>query len=847
MTDRMSWNLKKILFNVFLIFIVFNGYCQENERWNLLLGMPVSASGFEEGFEPENAFINANSPLCWTIEGGGFQWYEVYFDAPSVIERFELTIGHEYKGEPIEIYGRTSEGSYELLHKFENEQLIGDTAISFTPPETWTDIEFIRIESPESPVILCWRDLGLIGFIPERTPPDDIRDYCRIAPDVIYHNGTVITMDTTKPYAEAVAIRRDKIIGVGTDEEMLDLKLAGCATKLIDLQGLTMMPGFNDAHNHIFSWPQHICYPTGDTTYPSLSERVNALPQLGWTSISELAFGQPDDGSIEHLNNAMELDLHGNLPFRLNGYWGTISDLSTFQVLTDSGHSPGRQYSGRVRAPGVKLYVDHPLGEYDLLSQEEMTDLAQRAHDDGWQITTHAVNTSGIEKVITAYETILGAESNDNYRHRIEHFVKVSDDQFSRALSKRIVASFQLLGPPDWPTQESHQMHISNTNPEWQMRWREFVDAGLPSAGSSDYPFNNAPCNFSPFRLVYEGVTRLGYIDRVHADWELNQRLNIEQCIKLLTIDGAYATKEDHLKGSITPGKWADLIIVSENPLDITTYENLLDIQVLQTMVGGRIEYCSDVAFGIFCTGDDAFALDGMSVIASDYYEEESLTPDLAFDSDNETSWSSGNFAPQWILIDMLNNYKITGIDLYVDQWPPGYTVHQILAKGNSILDDFDLLHEFAQETEPDDLLQYTAPSDIDLYRFVKILTTESPSWVSWQEIIIYKSSPLKVNYQPYEELNAPDIFNFKITPQPVNENTTLSYELNRKSDVHFRLISSNGTTLTNPIQEIQSTGKYSYNLLDLIDIDFPPGMYYLVGNTGKTTIIDKLIFSKSF
>ncbi|MGE5807113.1 MAG: amidohydrolase family protein, partial [Ignavibacteria bacterium] len=269
-------------------------------------------------------------------------------------------------------------------------------------------------------------------------PALSVTDSSASVPDAVYFNGSIITMDPAHPSAEAVALKSDTIMSVGTNEEILDLAIPGGGTKIIDLNGLTMLPGFNDSHSHWFSWRQHICSVSNDTTYPSLEEIMEMLSSNGWTSITELNFGRPDFAP-EHLNIALDLDRRGELSIRLNGFWGTLDDGSLIHVLADSMRTPGKIYSERIWARGVKMYVDDPFGTADILSQEETTQLVQLAHSSGWQIAAHAINESAVEKILTAYEEVLGAESNENYRYRNEHAVKVSDDQLERMKQKGII------------------------------------------------------------------------------------------------------------------------------------------------------------------------------------------------------------------------------------------------------------------------------------------------------------------------------------------------------------------------------------------------------------------------
>jgi hypothetical protein len=531
---------------------------------------------------------------------------------------------------------------------------------------------------------------------------------------------------------------------------------------------------------------------------------MQMLSMNGWTSISELNFGRPDYAP-EHLNNALDLDSRGKLSIRLNGYWGTLDDGSLIDVLADSMRTPERIYTDRVRAPGVKMYVDDPFGTTDILTQEQTSELVQLAHSQGWQVAAHAVNESAVEKILTAYENVLGSESNENYRYRIEHAVKVSDDQLNRMKQKGIVASFQLMGPPDWPDQFTFQTYISNTNPEWCLRWKDFIEAeaqGLHNTGSTDAPFNDAPCDYSPFRVIYQAVTRKGYLERMHADWELNQRLTIGDCLKLLTVDGAYATFEEDKKGSLTPGKWADLTIVSENPLEVSTPEDLLNIKNYLTMVGGKIEYCDDTENRDLCSSGEVFNLDTALVTASDYLPDQ--TPDLAFDNNNDTNWGSGGDAPQWIKIDLLNEFLISGIELVIDQWPAGQTIHQIWAKRDDPTATFELLHEFNGNTAIDQILSYTAPTDLSPYRYFKILTIQSPSWVSWKEIKIYKQDPTSVNE---EDVLIPHIAELMQNyPNPFNPITSIEYFIPNETDVSiivYNLMGEEIATLVNTKKDV--------------------------------------------
>jgi dihydroorotase-like cyclic amidohydrolase len=655
--------------------------------------------------------------------------------------------------------------------------------------------------------------------------------------DRAFYNGNLITVDPSIPSAQAIAIDSDgNIAAVGSNSEIL--LLADDKTFLIDLEGRTMLPGFNDSHSHWFSWRQHICEFTGDTTYPSLEAIMETLSMNGWTSISELNMGRPDNSSAEHLANALDLESNGKLSVRLNGYWGSLNDGGLVETLNDHNMIPGHYYSDRIHTPGVKIYVDDPFGTTNILTQEEVTTLVTSAYENGWQVAAHAVNESAVEMILSAYETVLGSESNENYRLRIEHAVKVSDVQLQRMKNKGIIASFQLVGPPDWPDQETFQTYISNTHPEWCLRWKDFMEAesgGLITTGSTDAPFNEITCDPSPFRAIYQAVTRQGYLSREHADWELNQRITVEEAIKLLTINGAYATFEEDIKGSLTPGKVADLVIVSQNPYELSDPIDLLDIEVLMTMVDGKVEFCQSANMQL-CGGQNGFLIYDAVITGSSFIEGH--TPDLVFDKDAETWWSSGAMAPQWIQIDLQQDEFISEIDLVTDQYPDGYTEHLLKAKDENA-PGFSLLETFSGNTQTNQTLTYVAPVPLQAYRTIRVETTQSPSWVSWREIIIQKSTtgiPERAGTGSY------DIGNIHLTPNPVSDQTLLSYSLGKPTQVRIRLISPDGRQNILLFDRAQSEGSHEILLRTYLPAGLSEGFYLLVLETTENMVVQKLI-----
>ncbi len=400
-------------------------------------------------------------------------------------------------------------------------------------------------------------------------------------PDIILFNGTVLTMEAERPEAEAVAVAGDRIVAVGTDDEVLALRTDGTLT--VDLAGRTLLPGFIDSHAH---W-------IGDRHRVNLStpeEAIQAALENGWTSISELFVNQ------DRLDELRALDETGDLRVRVNAYLPLSYEHERFGTWYQR-YEPGQEFSPRLRVGGVKINVDSWLWGELLFSQAELSELVAEAHRAGFQITTHTTVDESLDLILNAYEDALQGASNDLYRHRAEHVVMIRDDQLDRMRQLGVVASIQLTWfHSNW----AEDTEIERPDDiEKIARWHDLLEAGVPAIGGTDFPYG-IPAEDSAIQAIHQAVTRMGDQGIPPPPWMLNQRITVEQALRLLTIDAAYGTFQEDAKGSIAVGKLADLVILSENLLAILP-ERIPDVEVLLTVVGGVAEYCRDYAF--LCEG----------------------------------------------------------------------------------------------------------------------------------------------------------------------------------------------------------------------------------------------------
>jgi predicted amidohydrolase YtcJ len=562
------------------------------------------ASGFAKGFPPAQAVngvytVLDRPPDCWAVEGGGEPWIEVILPAKAIVDRVEVLLGLGAAGLAMDVFGRLPDGKLMSLGRM-NGQPDGNGVISLDLGEPVAGLSGVRMAVPGAPSWLCFPELGVIGRVPEETPPDASPiPSCLASPDLIYHAANIITMEEDRPRAQALAIKAGWITAVGSDEDVLALA-TDCTDRIIDLEGRTIVPGFIDSHGH---WINDAASPYGFSHLwiPGAADPAAAMIDLaisrGWTSIDTLFNTEAELAQLRSLDDA------GDLRLRVNAYITASWERDhTSLYPTTLSYTPRSYMTPRVHLPGVKLFVGNAWGDelyWD--SQAELDDLVERANEDGWQVAAHAVQREAVEMILRAYESAAGPAGDPNpMRNRIEHAVQVTDEQFARMRAAEVIASVQLIGPADWPLDPTFPPYLGDEDTGWLMRWRDFVDGGILTVGSLDAPWNEA-VDPSPLRAMYEAMTRDGYLGRTPEAWEVAQTLTAEQAMRSLTIDGAYATFEEDVKGSIKAGKWADLVILSADPLAVTP-EGLLDIDVIMTMISGAAEYCTaDPGLSSYC------------------------------------------------------------------------------------------------------------------------------------------------------------------------------------------------------------------------------------------------------
>jgi predicted amidohydrolase YtcJ len=365
---------------------------------------------------------------------------------------------------------------------------------------------------------------------------------------------------------------------------------AGSSTTLIDLEGRTLMPGFVDGHSHNFSGPWENDMEGGQTY----------LLSHGITTTAEMLH---EESQMQGLKS---LDGQGKLRMRVSMYPDHVDVCGN--VKGDwywPDYPPSVESGAMLHIPGIKMFNDggacnRPAVSYqyadgsqgDLYFQvDELAAMIVEVQNRGYQAAVHGLGDRAVEVNLDAIEKALGGGPN-TYRHRIEHSGVVRDDMLHRYTEVDVVA--MIFGA--FPARFFNSSTYSTPGPyrEWEWRWRSLIDTNpdVHFAWHADTPPLGDPV---PMLHLYGFVTRNQKLEDgtifEAPDWALDDRLTVEEALPLMTIESAYSVLRDHEIGSLKAGKLADLIILSENPLEVEP-DAITDIQVLMTMVGGKVEHC---------------------------------------------------------------------------------------------------------------------------------------------------------------------------------------------------------------------------------------------------------------
>lgn len=219
-----------------------------------------------------------------------------------------------------------------------------------------------------------------------------------------------------------------------------------------------------------------------------------------------------------------------------------------------------------------------------VFTREELDELIVTAHKSGMQLVCHGIGDAAMNRILDSYEKAQREMPKEDARAGIIH-VQITDMPLIRRFKEQQVLAYLE------PVCLNSDLHIVRDRvgeelAETSYNYRTFCDMGIRTPMSSDCPVDS----LNPFDSMYVGVNRMDYSGFPEGGFMPDQRLTVEQMIRGFTIDGAYASFEEKEKGSVEEGKYADFIIVSEDPLSIDP-RRLREIRTEETYLGGRRIY----------------------------------------------------------------------------------------------------------------------------------------------------------------------------------------------------------------------------------------------------------------
>ena len=253
----------------------------------------------------------------------------------------------------------------------------------------------------------------------------------------------------------------------------------------------------------------------------------------------------------------------------------------TFDKYVEEGLGT-EPYEHQVKIGMVKLFADGrmPIPEFKKRVRE--------AHEAGYQLTIHSSNSQQVETSIEALEEVLEAYPRENHRHRVEHAHTLNLDQVERIKNADIIISPQ--------PELIYKLNRKYSDNVMAVPMKSLIDRNVIVAGGSDSPTLSARSRAMSPRSYPNPMLGIGFeTSRTTLDGSVvqeNERIEVEKALRIHTINGAYASFEEDIKGTISVGKLADLVVLSQNPYEVDP-KNIKGIKVLMTIIGGRIVYDS--------------------------------------------------------------------------------------------------------------------------------------------------------------------------------------------------------------------------------------------------------------
>jgi predicted amidohydrolase YtcJ len=277
--------------------------------------------------------------------------------------------------------------------------------------------------------------------------------------------------------------------------------------------------------------------------------------------------------SYEAVGPELEVMIRGGFQTGFGDEWIRLG--ATYEHLVDGSFSE-RTMAMSKPYPGRSPPYFGNLTE----TQDVLNAWIERVWRAGIDVNCHANGDVAIGQVLTAVERAQKLFPRPNARPKITHCTLVNDQLIARIKAAGVVpacfSTYAYYNPDKFKFYGPETMAHA-------MAYRSFLDAGVPVCAGSDFD----PGPFSPLMAIQAMVTRKGWNGEV---WGANQKITVDEALRVNTLNGAHATHEEQIKGSIAPGKLADYVVLSDDPHAVDP-DRIKDIRIVRTVTGGKVMY----------------------------------------------------------------------------------------------------------------------------------------------------------------------------------------------------------------------------------------------------------------
>ncbi|MGI9329293.1 MAG: amidohydrolase [Gammaproteobacteria bacterium] len=338
--------------------------------------------------------------------------------------------------------------------------------------------------------------------------------------------------------------------------------------------------------------------PDVDANYRAISRAMDEIRAYGNTSVIDMLVGPNGVAAYQQLERDGKLNMRANLAVPMNDYQAEATTEEESEALIarrDEINSPLLNVSIKFFADGtpfsqtalmVEPYADDPTTRGEMTIGERQFARIKQAQREGVQVRMHATTDGTTRTLLDVIEEARAEHGNLELRHHIGHLLTVTKEDVPRFKELNVIAEFS----PIWfyPTAIGDIATIQIGAARYA-RWqaiKEFVDAGVTVTIGSDWPAGTP--NADPWKGMEGMVTRMDPAGDMPG--KLGEGIELEQAIEIMTINGAKATMSEDKVGSIEVGKFADMIILDRNLLEIPITD-VSETKVLTTVMNGEVVY----------------------------------------------------------------------------------------------------------------------------------------------------------------------------------------------------------------------------------------------------------------